>query len=65
VYHLSIHFSENFGADSTKIYYIGLKGEFTEANREGVVNTVYESRPMMQDHKNPLEEKGFAQGPGF
>ena len=65
VYHLTIHFPENFGSDSTKIYYIGLKGEFTEAHRTGVVTAVYEARPMMQDHKNPLEETGTAHGPQF
>ena len=65
VHHLTIHIPQNFGADSTKIFYIGLKGEFTEANRNAVVNTVYESRPMMQDHKNPLEESNFSQGPSF
>ncbi|XP_053553112.1 PITH domain-containing protein 1-like [Bombina bombina] len=30
VTHLSIHISKNFGAEKTKIYYIGLKGEWTE-----------------------------------
>ena len=65
VHHLTIHIPENFGADSTKIFYIGLKGEFSEANRIGVVNAVYEARPLKQDHKNPLEEKGFALGPSF
>jgi hypothetical protein len=48
-----------------RINYIGLKGDFTEANRSAVVNTVYEARPMMQDHKNPLEESGYSQGPSF
>lgn len=32
VYHLSIHFSKNFGAETTKIFYIGLKGEWTEVS---------------------------------
>lgn len=36
VYHLSMHFPKNFGAETTKIFYIGLKGEWTEVseNRE-------------------------------
>jgi len=28
--HLCIHFPTNFGDDSTKIYYIGLKGDFLQ-----------------------------------
>ena len=42
VYHLSLHFPSNYGGDTSKIYYIGLKGEWTAANRVGVVNAVYE-----------------------
>ena len=33
VHHLSLHFPSNFGEDQTRIYYIGLAGEFTAANR--------------------------------
>lgn len=32
VYHLSMHFPKNFGAETTKIFYIGLKGEWTEVS---------------------------------
>ena len=28
--HLSIHISKNFGADTAKVFYIGLRGEWTE-----------------------------------
>ncbi|CAG9854831.1 unnamed protein product [Phyllotreta striolata] len=56
VNHLTLHFPSNFGAETTKIYYIGLKGEFTEAHHHGVTICTYEARPMMKDHKNPLEE---------
>ena len=65
VHHLSTHFPTNFGEDVTTVYYIGLKGEFTEAKRVGVVNAVYEARPMMQDHKQDVKEQGFARGPQF
>ncbi|CDF35918.1 unnamed protein product [Chondrus crispus] len=37
--------SENFGAEVTRIMYIGLRGEFTKYKREAV-HTVYESRPL-------------------
>lgn len=48
VHHLSIHF-ENRNKDDDdkpcKIYYIGLKGEFTQVNRDGIVIANYEIRP--------------------
>ncbi|XP_017778796.1 PREDICTED: PITH domain-containing protein GA19395 [Nicrophorus vespilloides] len=56
VHHLTIHIPSNFGADQTKIYYIGLRGEFTEAHRHGVTICTYESSPNMSDHKNPLTD---------
>ncbi|XP_023020961.1 PITH domain-containing protein GA19395 [Leptinotarsa decemlineata] len=56
VHHLTIHFPSNFGDETTKIYYIGLKGEFSEAHRHGVTICTYESRPMPTDHKNPLSD---------
>lgn len=56
VHHLTIHFSRNFGANSTKIYYIGLRGEFTEANHHGVTICSYEASQVADDMKNPLDE---------
>lgn len=56
VYHLTIHFPTNFGANSTRVYYIGLRGEFTEAHRHGVTICCYEARPNVFDHKNPIED---------
>nr|AEE63625.1 unknown [Dendroctonus ponderosae] len=56
VNHLSIHFPSNFGEAFTVIYYIGLRGQFTEAHRHGVTICNYELRPNMSDHKNPLSD---------
>lgn len=57
VYHLSLHFPSNFGAENTRIYYIGLKGEWSEAQRQGVVICNYEAMPNAADHKNSLFDK--------
>lgn len=57
MYHLSIHFPSNFGSESTKICYIGLRGEFSQAHRHGVTICSYEAKPNVSDHKNPLEEQ--------
>ena len=66
VHHLSLHFPTNFGEDQTKITYIGLAGEWTEANRVGVVNAVYEARAMPEDHAVADKEKMFGgSGPAF
>lgn len=47
---LTFYFPTNFGAKSTKIYYLGLKGTSTSYKRE-IVKTVYESKPMPKDHQ--------------
>ncbi|TRY61791.1 hypothetical protein TCAL_11237 [Tigriopus californicus] len=65
VHHLTIHFPSNYGDDETKVYYIGLKGEFFKSNRVGVVNTVYEARPMMEDHKQDLKDLNISHNAQF
>lgn len=52
VHHLTLHFPSNFGEDNTRIYYIGLRGEFSPAHYHGVTICNYESRPNVSDHKN-------------
>ncbi|XP_048357169.1 PITH domain-containing protein 1 isoform X2 [Sphaerodactylus townsendi] len=51
VHHLSIHFSKNFGAETTKIFYIGLRGEWTEPHRHEVTICNYEAAANPSDHK--------------
>ncbi|XP_071964313.1 PITH domain-containing protein 1-like [Antedon mediterranea] len=57
VHTLSIHFSKNFGEDSTKIYYIGLRGEFSPAPRQEVLLVSYEAFPNPADHKHSLQDQ--------
>ncbi|XP_055640642.1 PITH domain-containing protein GA19395 [Toxorhynchites rutilus septentrionalis] len=57
VHHLSIHFPTNYGDSNTTVYYIGLKGEFSEAHHHGVTICTYESMPSVSDHKNGLLDK--------
>ncbi|BDA48813.1 PITH domain-containing protein 1 [Coccomyxa sp. Obi] len=52
VHSIDFYIPSNFGADSTRIHFIGLKGEFTEGKREAVI-AVYEAKPLVSDHKIP------------
>lgn len=54
VEHLCLHFPSNFGADNTKVYYIGLRGDFMEAHRHEVTICTYEARANPADHKTNL-----------
>ncbi|RZC37413.1 PITH domain-containing protein CG6153, partial [Asbolus verrucosus] len=56
VHHLTLHFPSNFGDETTRIYYIGLRGEYSQAHHHGVTICTYEARPNISDHKNPLED---------
>lgn len=49
-----MYFPENFGEDFTRIYYIGLKGEFKTVIRDPV-DVVYEARPQLKDHKTEAD----------
>lgn len=48
---LTLHFPDNFGGETTQIYYIGLKGEATKLKRDVVATIVYEVMPNPSDHK--------------
>ncbi|GAW82265.1 hypothetical protein, conserved [Plasmodium gonderi] len=50
VSYLTLYFYENYGAETTKIFYIGLKGIGTNYTRKAV-ETVYEASPNLADHK--------------
>ncbi|VDK61104.1 unnamed protein product [Onchocerca ochengi] len=54
--HLSLHFPTNFGESKTRIYYIGLRGEYIEDIRQQVCITTYEARPMLKDHKGEIPD---------
>lgn len=51
VEHLSIYFPNNFGSETSKVYFIGLKGDFQEVHRHGVTICTYEAKPNPSDHK--------------
>ncbi|XP_066597433.1 PITH domain-containing protein GA19395 [Prorops nasuta] len=55
VNHLSLHFTGNGGAERTKIYYIGMKGEWSPAHQHGVTICTYEARPLASDHPNEFD----------
>ncbi|XP_011170428.1 PITH domain-containing protein 1 [Solenopsis invicta] len=54
VQHLSLYFSGNM--HDMKIYYIGLKGEWTPSHRHGVTICTYEARPLISDHPTDINE---------
>ncbi|XP_073007055.1 uncharacterized protein [Typha latifolia] len=55
---LTLHFTDNFGADTTQIYYIGLRGEATQLRRDVVATIVYEVMPNPSDHKTKSDAGG-------
>ncbi|KNA21154.1 hypothetical protein SOVF_045960 [Spinacia oleracea] len=55
---LTLHFPDNFGADTSQIHYIGLKGEATQLKRDFAVNIVYELMPNPSEHKTHAETGG-------
>ena len=38
------------GAETSRIYYLGFKGEFKNLRREGPTNIIYEAAPSVKDH---------------
>ncbi|KHJ81183.1 hypothetical protein OESDEN_19131, partial [Oesophagostomum dentatum] len=56
VSHLTLHVQSNFGAEQTKIYYIGLRGEYLADFRQQITVTTYEAFPMLEDHKGEIPD---------
>ncbi|MFH4974635.1 hypothetical protein AB6A40_001344 [Gnathostoma spinigerum] len=56
---ISLYFPSNFGADQTRLYYIGLRGEYQCDFRQAVTIANYEARPMADDHKAEHREQVF------
>ncbi|XP_029056233.1 PITH domain-containing protein GA19395 [Osmia bicornis bicornis] len=57
VHHLSLHFTGTEGSEKIKIYYIGLKGEWSPGHQHGVTICTYELLPQMSDHmRDNLED---------
>ncbi|XP_037085189.1 PITH domain-containing protein GA19395-like [Pollicipes pollicipes] len=53
VHHLTIHIPGNMGGgELTRLYYLGLRGEFSPAHRHGVTICNYELRPNAADLKD-------------
>lgn len=63
VYSLDLHIPSSFGADTTQVLFIGLKGEYTQVRRKAV-EAVYEARPVPKDHKIPGVDQGASWGTG-
>jgi hypothetical protein len=61
---LVLGFDQNFGATSTVIKYIGFKGEKLREKFK-VVETVYEVRANLADHKNPADKFANPSGMGY
>eukprot|EP00294_Goniomonas_avonlea_P009671 CAMPEP_0114541650 /NCGR_PEP_ID=MMETSP0114-20121206/1416_1 /TAXON_ID=31324 /ORGANISM="Goniomonas sp, Strain m" /LENGTH=210 /DNA_ID=CAMNT_0001725897 /DNA_START=8 /DNA_END=640 /DNA_ORIENTATION=+ len=58
VHNLTLFFPGNFGAEFTRINYIGIKGIFKMVKTEAVA-AIYELRPQPGDHKTKDQNAGF------
>lgn len=50
VYNLNLFFEDNHGEDVSRVYWIGLKGEFMQLNREPI-EVLYEKAANPKDHE--------------
>lgn len=56
VTHLSFFFPDSEGEETSKLYYIGMRGHWEKATRNPIVITNYELAANPADHKNKLYE---------
>ncbi|XP_076179265.1 PITH domain-containing protein CG6153 isoform X2 [Ptiloglossa arizonensis] len=56
VNHLSLYFTGKEESERIKIYYIGLRGEWSPGHQHGVTICTYELRPQIQDHPQDRED---------
>jgi hypothetical protein len=54
--HLAIYIPQSLGGRdcTTRVYYIGLRGECMQEQRQKIVTAVYEARAIPEDHKGLL-----------
>lgn len=55
---------ERGSGSSTRIYYVGFRGEVQQYHRSGPANVVYEATPQLKDHNKVPETKVGAGGLG-
>eukprot|EP01116_Phalansterium_solitarium_P000757 TRINITY_DN10608_c0_g1_i1.p1 TRINITY_DN10608_c0_g1~~TRINITY_DN10608_c0_g1_i1.p1 ORF type:complete len:211 (-),score=37.56 TRINITY_DN10608_c0_g1_i1:103-735(-) len=56
---LTMYIPANFGAERTRITYIGLKGDFSLAGKREAVIAAYEAKPLPGDHKTGANSTFF------
>ncbi|CAD6893125.1 unnamed protein product [Tilletia controversa] len=50
VHTLTLFVPRSLGEETTRIYFLGFKGEWSDVKREGPTNIIYESAPQLKDH---------------
>ena len=63
VRNLTLFFPASKGGDTTKLYFLGFKGEFSELKDEPI-NVVYEAQANPADHKKIAGTEGALSQPG-
>ncbi|EPQ31010.1 uncharacterized protein PFL1_01199 [Pseudozyma flocculosa PF-1] len=48
---ISLFVPSSVGGDTSRIYFVGFKGEHRQMRREGPTNIIYEAAPSLKDHQ--------------